>query len=588
MKRFVSVWLPMLAIDRMRWARRRQSRKHMAQLNGSPEGLPENLPENLSEELDEQCFVLVRSGAQGLTVTDANARALSAGIKPGQSLADARAAIPGIVTQPAEPERDRGYLRMLAHAAGRYGPARNVEGRDGLWVEITGVAHLFDGEQALARDFLARLNKAGCAARLGIADTQAAAFALARYAPAAACQEQGIAIAPAHATAAALARLPVAALRLDARTVTLLQRLGLNRIGQLYDLPRATLERRFRDLRLKGAARAAQRESLAAAVVMRLDQALGQLPDPRPVLVEPPAYIVRRSYPDMLITSEGIGTACRDLADELCEMMTAHHKGARRLRLALYRADGGMVDSVIGTSRPCRAPEHLVGLFRERLDAGFGIDMMTLEARQVEELSGAQTRFAGHGGAKMVGREADGPSDLVDRLANRIGHRSVFQLESRASHIPECAQQRVSYGAAAMLQSDLPQPDRIRKSRPAFLFSSPEPITVMAEIPEGAPARFTWRRVLHRIVKAEGPERIAPEWWQWLHYLQPHQEGATPALRMQDAQQPPPVESAITTLRDYYCLEDTAGTRYWVFRAGLYQGAGQASAPAWFMHGLAG
>ena len=159
---------------------------------------------------------------------------------------------------------------------------------------------------------------------------------------------------------------PVEALRLEAQTVVLLKRLGLRRIGQLYELPRVVLARRFRDLKFKGAGRAAEREGLAQAVLLRLDQALRRQADLRQSLTEPPVFIARRSYPDMLITSDGIETACHELAGDLCDALAVHHKGARRLRFSLYRADGSVADAMIGTSQPCRQPDHLIALFRDK------------------------------------------------------------------------------------------------------------------------------------------------------------------------------------------------------------------------------
>ncbi len=553
-KRFASVWLPLFAIDRLRRATLRTAADGTVTT-----GVPYDRP-----------FVLARSGGHGLTITAANECATAEGLVIGQSLADARAALPALLTRPGEPEQDDKHLHALCYAAGRYGPARNCEGADGFWIDITGVAHLFGGEIGLTRDLLERLARAGFRAQVAIADTPAAAFALARYAVPATPDRWPVTIAQAGQTAQALKALPVAALRLDADTVTLLKRLGLRSIGQLYGMPRSTLARRFRDLRHKRAGRAATREGVAQAVVTRLDQALGQLADPRLPVAEPPVFIARRSYPDILITSEGIETACRELASELCVAMASADKGARRLRFALYRADGGIADAVIGTSRPCRAPDHLIGLFRdklERLDAGFGIDMITLEALQVEPVGPMQEHLAGHPGAGS-GHSSTTAGALADRLINRLGRNVVFRLEDAASHIPERAQIRVTD-----FRHDLECRQGVAFSRPPFLLAEPEPITVIAEVPEGAPRRFTWRRVMHRIVKVEGPERIAPEWWCWLrqvsHLECGHGEGPSNAL-----------------IRDYYRLEDNHGAAYWVFRAGLY--GHECNSPAWFMHGLYG
>ena len=523
--------------------------------------------QRLSQVPDDRPFVLIESGTHGLTIAAVNDRARAEGLVIGQALADARAAFPDLLTAAAEPDHDRKRLKALAHGAGRYGPARNVEGDDGLWIDITGVAHLFDGERALGRDLVRRLGAAGFRARAGIADTPSAAFALARFGTGGGSAENHIAIADPMTTHEALSRLPVDAMRLDMQTIILLRRLGLRRIGQLYDIPRTVLARRFRDLKGKGAkglGRASEREGLAQAVVMRLDQALGRLGDPRVPLLEPAAYVVRRSYPDMLITADGIETACHALAAALCQLLAAAHKGARRLRFSLYRADGSVADAVIGTSQPCRTPEHLLELFRDKLnalDVGFGVDMITLEAMQVEVLRETQSRLATQDGKGSMDHW-QATSALVDRLINRLGRQDVFRLSGVASHIPEQAQRRDRKFASAPAEFE-----KTHDNRPPFLISPPEPITVIAEVPEGPPARFVWRRATHHIVKAQGPERIAPEWWH-----------TDPAKAARDFQR----------VRDYYTLEDKSGARYWVFRAGLYQHEAVDGAPAWYMHGLFG
>ena len=106
------------------------------------------------------------------------------------------------------------------------------------------------------------------------------------------------------------------------------------------------------------------------------------------------------------------------------------------------------------------------------------------------------------------------------------------------------------------------------------MLTRPERIAVVAEVPDGPPARFTWRRVERRIARAEGPERIAPEWWRHLRTKDtPTQNPARP--------------------RDYFTIEDEQGAAYWVFRHGLYGGGdedgcddGHDDGPRWFLHGL--
>lgn len=523
---------------------------------------------------DDVPLALIASEVRGQIVTAVNGGAYREGIRAGMALADARAILPGLATRMAEPGHDRTLLRRLTRWAGRYGPGRNCDGDDGLWVDITGVAHLFvprssrphpaprpsyedaAGETALLRDIVGRLGAAGLTARAGLADTLGAAHALARFAS---LGEGGkgarTAVAPPGETRAALAMLPVDALRLEPATLTLLKRLGLRRIGDLYGLPRAALERRFRDA------------SIATRVLARLDQALGISAEPRRPLVEAPAFSVRRSFAEPLIVSEAIEAEVKAMTAGLVRHLTAAGQGVRRILLSLYRTDASVAVIAAGTSRASRDPVHLLGLLAVKLagvDAGFGIDVLTLDAMRVERLDAIQAGLdatAGAGALTTAGRT----SVLIDRLANRLGPGKVLRLEPRASHVPER-----SAAAIPALYADEPRPPASplvsRAPRPPFLLSKPEPISVVAEIPEGAPARFVWRRLARRIVKAEGPERIEPEWWRPLRGVE-----MTPMT---------------ASVRDYYRLEDEGGGGYWVFRLGLYRDEDAAAMPGWYMHGL--
>ncbi len=513
----------------------------------------------------ERPFALVETGARGILIAAVDPLARSEGIRPGQSLADARAAFPSLSTRRIERRKDRAALLALARWSSRYGPARNTDGENGLWIDVTGVAHLFGGEHRLMADLADRLRAFGLTARAGLADTVAAAAALARFAP---LEAKGFAIAPAGRMQDALARLPVEALGLEDEAVLLLKRLGLRRIGQLYDLPRAALARRFQALG-KARRRTTDPAGMAGTVLTRLDAALGRTPEARYALAETPQPLARRIFSEPLMSSEGIESAVAQLAADLCRMLDRSGEGARRLRLCLYRVDGTVAEARAGTSRPCREPHHLLQLLAPKisgLDAGFGIDAVTLAATGLEPLDPEQAALA-------AGLEQDARADpalVIDRLANRLGAERVFRLAPCGSHIPERAEVRVPALAAKARPGTSPPGQTAPRPcgaivRPPLLFATPEPITALAEVPEGPPARFTWRRVSHTVARAEGPERIEPEWWRTL--------GST-------ARPPRP--------RDYYRIEDDRGGRYWVFREGLYDRDPEAGSPVWYMHGLFG
>ena len=512
----------------------------------------------------DQPLALVTSGAHGLTISAVNAVAAREGVAIGTALADARAALPALVSRPAELDADRVALLKLARWAGRYGPNRHADGDDGLWIDITGVAHLFGGEDNLLNDLTRRLASFGVSAQVGLADTLGAAHGLARFG----CP-QGAAwvIAPEALTREAIAPLPVEALRLDAPRVLLLKRLGLRRIGQLYDIPRDSLARRFRS------------KDAAAAVLTRLDQALGVANEPRRPMQTPPVLSVMRSFAEPLISSEALEAIVAELCAELASALATKDFGAKAVRLALFRTDGTCADVAAALSQPSRDGPHIMGLLKEKLaviDAGFGIDVLRLDAVRVERHGVRQDTFAAAGSRA-------GPGALIDKLSNRFGPAAVLVLRSRQSHIPERAEVRVPAlkaetppprgGGVLTYEPPWPYkggPYRAGAPRPPFLLTRPEPIEVLAGVPDGPPARFTWRRVERRVACSQGPERIAPEWWRHIALTE-------------DQKRPRP--------RDYYRVEDHDGASYWVFRYGLYGGENDddaADPPRWFLHGLFG
>jgi protein ImuB len=484
----------------------------------------------------EKPFALVRSEARGLMLSAVNTAAHAKSLTPGMGLADARAICPHLQTAPADPDADTQALLRLARACERYTPAFSTDGDDGLRLDITGIPHLFGGEPEMLETLYERLTRAGFSPQIAIAGTYGAAWGLARFAanPATIVEDN---------IPAALAPLPVEALRLTQDTTVLLKRLGLKRIGQLYDLPRANLERRF------------HARDAAEAVLLRLDQALGRRVEKFRPLLTPPCHSVRHAFADPLISHEGFIATLSQLAEELCAALARAGEGARRIALYVWRAEGSRAELQAGLSAPSREPAHLLRLLTDKaseLDMGFGVDVMLLAARSTEPLTAAQTSLA-------QTHAENSPQELIDRLSNRLGNRTVYRLHPRQSHIPERAQTALPAMQTPPLWAE-GAPDK--PFRPPLLLTTPEPLSVMAEVPEGPPIRFTWRRVTRRVVKAEGPERICPEWW----------------LAFTRSGRP----------RDYYRIEDEEGRRYWVFREGLYQSQAEDGAPDWYLHGVFG
>lgn len=532
MKRVVSVWLPDWPIARRARRLRATSRPDA----GSPEGSV------AADLLAGPPFALVEKGPRGLTVQAANAAARALGIARGGRHADARALCPELETLPADPDGDARGLKTLALYAERWAPAVSVDqtlpGFEGLVLDVTGATHLFGGEMALLDEIEARLGAAGVPARAALADTVGAAWALARFSEAR--------TAPVGGAREALADLPCEALRLEAAATAGLKRFGLRRIGDLYALPRAGLARRFRG------------ESAGLEVVRRLDQALGAEPEALIPVRPAPRYRVGRRYAEPLGAVEGLEAQLPDLARALCEALERDGQGARRARLIAFRVDGAAPELEVKLSRAARAPARLIRLIRElgleRIEIGFGIDALMLVADETEALSAVQAGLDGEASARPPEEAA---AELIDRLAARLGEGAALAPVARESWIPERSEALVPADAEG---GAVPRPAR---ARPILLFEPPERVEAIAELPDHAPARFTWRRVARRVTRARGPERLSPEWWR-----------------------PLPADARRPRTRDYFVVEDEAGRRYWLFREGLYGREDGDRRPEWFVHGV--
>jgi protein ImuB len=462
------------------------------------------------------------------------------GLATGLALAQARAMHPTLTAVPEDQDADARLLDAIADTCQRYTPLVAVDPPDGILLDIGGCAHLFGGEEQLRDDLLARMTCLGLSARAAIAATIGAASAAARF---------GDAETMADASGEArerLAPLPLPALRLPDETVAALARVGLKRVGDILDLPRSPLAARF-----------------GADLLRQLDRALGREDEPLTPRLPVPPYVAEKSFHEPIAREEDVLACVERLAARLKTALTARGDGVRRLELALFRTDGAVKRIAVGTSRPLRDPQAIRALFVERLaalgdeiDPGFGFDLARLSVLNAETCVDEQISLG-------TREDQAGLDRLIDRLSARLGRRRVSRFVARDSHIPELA--AASMPAQAMTRAEFGweafrrfRAETGLSQRPLRLLVKPEPIAdVFALVPDGPPARFRWRRALHEVVRAEGPERIEGVWWS---------EDGGPA-------------------RDYFHVEDTAGLRFWLFRAGLYRDTA-LSPPRWFMHGL--
>lgn len=466
------------------------------------------------------------------------------GLTPGQTLTDARALRPDLEAVARDAPADAALLTALAAWADRYTPlvGRCADdarfGAEGLMLDVSGVAHLFGGEAALMEEIAARLTAQGLHGALGLADTPGAAWALARFAP------PGMRSAAPGEIRPALAPLPLTALRLDAALVTGLSRVGFKTVGCIADLPRAPLATRF-----------------GAGLIQRLDQALGREEEAISPLLPVPDLTAEKRFFDPITHADDIARTIVLLAEALVPMLEQRGRGARVLELRLFRVDGHVDRLDVAAAQPLRNAARIAALFRERIaglacdiDAGFGFDLVKLGVLESEAFPGDQ-------GDLVSGTCAvDSFEALVDRLGARLGPDRVCGFAGADTHIPERA-----FGTLPVtrLRAGLPaaSPAAVTPvpplTRPLWLLARPEPVDTLAEIPDGPPRRFRWRKVGYAVTGAEGPERIACEWWR---------------------------DGRAAPTRDYYRVEAATGHRFWLFRHGLY--GRERGGPRWYMHGV--
>ncbi|HEY8967740.1 MAG TPA: DNA polymerase Y family protein [Puia sp.] len=470
-----------------------------------------------------QPFVLALPDHGRMVITAANPLAMKEGISTGMAVADARVLVPTLEVLDDEEGMTSKLLRQLAIWCIRYTPVVSIDAPDGLLLDISGCPHLWGGEKIYIHQIVHTLRSKGYDVRGAIADTVGAAWAIARYGRVTPI------IAPGEHVNA-LFDLPPAALRIDPLIAGRLQKLGLDRIHRIAGMARQSLRTRFGN-----------------ELLLRLDQAFGRTDEPMTSVAPVEVYIERLPCLEPICTAGGIEIALTRLLDMLCGRLQQEGKGLRTAVFKGYRVDGQVIQAAIGTHRATHNAAHLFKLFEEKistLEPGLGIEVFTLEAPKVEDTGPSQKNiWEGAGGLLDKGL-----SELIDRVSNKMGPDRVHRYLPAEHYWPERAITETSSLDEIAL-------DRwsVTRPRPVYMLARPEPIEVTAPIPDYPPMLFRHRGGLHKIIRADGPERIEQEWW-----------------------------IASGQHRDYYMVEDEGGVRYWIFRSGHYKGA---SPHQWFLHG---
>ena len=475
-------------------------------------------------------LVLVGQTGRRREVTAANAAALKIGLRIGMPATKAQALVKELLIQDADPVADAEALERLAVWALRYSPVVAADDPDGLIIDASGASHLHGGEDAMVADMITRLDAVGITARVAIADTRGAAHGLARFAARPAL------VVPERESPDRIKTLPIAALRLSADMVDDLRKLGFERVSDLLATPRAPLTLRF-----------------GPVLGRRLDQATGRTGEPIEPVRTPDIVEARQLFAEPIGAAETIARYVAKLTVKLCEELELRGLGARRLDLLFGLVDNRLQAIRVGTAQPVRDVKRLTRLLCDKIetvDPGFGIEIMRLAATAAEPFAVKQVI------SSLVEEPEADVSGLIDILSNRVGETRLYRFAPVASDVPERSVQRVAAAAPAT-------GDRwpTHWPRPARLLAPPEPIETVALLPDHPPVSFSWRGSRRRVRRADGPERVFGEWWK------------------RDAE--------LIAVRDYFQVEDDAGERFWIFRAGDGTDAATGS-HKWFLHGIFG
>ncbi|MFT4092022.1 MAG: DNA polymerase Y family protein [Niabella sp.] len=496
-RRFVSIWFRYLKSD---WMVR-----HNPELNSVP-------------------FVLASPQRGRIIITEVSAVAKKKGLYEGMPVADAKVVLPEVQIHDDKIDLSNKLLNKLAVWCIKYTPVAAIDLPDGLILDISGCAHLWGGEEAYLKSIINQLKELGYHVRAAMADTIGTAWAVCRYGKEKAIIKTG-------EQTEALMPLPPAALRLETKITERLQKLGFFQIKSFMNMHRSALRRR-----------------LGEQLLLRLDQALGYKDEIiKPVIpIEP----YREYLPclEPIQTVSGIEIALQKLLDALCRRLQKESKGLRNAIFKCYRIDSYIEQIKIRTNHPSSNVKHLFRLFEIKIatiEPALGIELFALEALKVEDIQSLQEGFW----TINSNLECKEVAELLDSLESKFGNNIIHRYLPDEHHLPER-----SIKLAESLKEKPTTEWKTDKPIPIQLLQQPEPVEVMAPIPDYPPMHFRHKGQLHTIRKADGPERIEAEWW------------------IQDGEQ-----------RDYYVVEDETGKRYWIFRMGHYTGK---NPPRWYLHGF--
>lgn len=479
--------------------------------------------ERQNAALKNEAFILYAPERGRMVIKAASETACSKGIYPGMVVADCRAIFPDIKVMEYPAGKAEQLLEALALWCIRYTPLTSVDLPDGIVLDCSGCTHLWQGDQSYMDQILQRLEHFGYHARAAMADTVAAAWAVSRFG-------RNRTVVPRGEQLTALLNFPPAALRLEESITEKLEKLGLNTIGQFATIHRTSLRKRF-----------------GASLLTRLDQAAGFEIEPLLPVHPPKEYLERLPCMEPICTPKGIEIGIEKLLEYLCTRLEGEGKGLRTATLRCHRLDGDVQEVSIGTNLPSRSTAHLMKLFELKigqLQPDLGFELFELEAHAVEPIAFDQTAIW----VETNTTDTTAVAELLDKIISKRGSQVIHRYLPAEHYWPER-----SYQLATSINDQKEVEWRTDQPRPIHLLSIPHVIDVTVPLPDYPPMLFFYKGQRHRIKKADGPERVEQEWWL--------QQGE---------------------FRDYYCVEDEEGKRYWLFRSGHIEGGKSR----WYIHGF--
>jgi protein ImuB len=394
-------------------------------------------------------------------------------------------------------------------------------------LDISGTERLYKGEENLCRNLFKKLSQGSIDAKMAVADTIGAAWALSRYAP------PRLTIVRDEPLKRVLAPFPIESLRIPYTLASSLHQVGVHKIGELLALPRRSIPTRF-----------------GTELLRRIDLALGILQETVTAVQLPPSFTAKRSFEVPLIRHEPILKAISLLIEKVVSQVSKEGRKASRYIVLLQGRDGDGNQfekrKEFSLHSATQRTSHLLSLLMpllESLKLPGSVTHMEVTALELQSILPQQQGLFENEEPRAL------PEELLNTFVMRLGRDRVNRVHLHRSYLPER-----SYSFRPLEQEAAASRSfHLLDDRPSYLFHSPKEVKVLAIPEDGHPSRLFWEGKEYRILRGTGPERIGAEWWH------------------------APLDEE-TRERDYFKIQDDTGRWLWLFRA--------SPSGRWFVQGV--